>query len=285
MPAVSVGGSGSCSMRADSAGVGRPRSCPGCAWGERGHAGGHSCLPGSPCLLRMEGIPGVQGSAVCSAGLEQKQSEVWCCSGPSMFPTCQHSASARAWGQAGPRAPEHPWVPTRCSPGHKPSVIPTPRMLSVGSGATTPSQAGGRSGASPSEQNPGCFYHLHHHPRSRQPPRDAAPGAGPGCSWEAAKAALVFPELDACPSREAAAAQLIPGPRKAAPAPAHSVPASAGAGRELRVSPPRCTAVPTPPQSADPPPEDSSLQARLWLSILQLDPRDGSLIFFLGWGG
>lgn len=155
--------------------------------------------------------------------------------------------SPRAWGQAGPRAPEHPWVLTRCSPGHKPSVIPTPRMLSVGSGATTPSQAGGRSGASPSEQNPGCFYRLHHHPRSRQPPRDAAPGAGPGCSWEAAKAALVFPELDACPSREAAAAQLIPGPRKAAPAPAHSVPASAGAGRELRVSPPRCTAVPTPP--------------------------------------
>lgn len=40
-----------------------------------------------------------------------------------------------------------------------------------------------------------------------------------------------------------------------------------------------------PHQSADPPPEDSSLQARLWLSILQLDPRDGSLIFFLGWGG
>lgn len=56
--------------------------------------------------------------------------------------------------------------------------------------------------------------------------------------------------------------QLIPGPCKAAPAPAHSVPASAGTATSFACHPPRGTAAltDTPPTTTDPPPEDNSLE-------------------------
>lgn len=56
--------------------------------------------------------------------------------------------------------------------------------------------------------------------------------------------------------------QLIPGPCKAAPAPAHSVPASAGTATSFACHPPRGTAAltDTPPTTTDPPREDNSLE-------------------------
>lgn len=171
------------------------------------------------------------------------------------------------WGRAGPRAPEHPPVPTRCSPGCEPGSGPAAKMLNLGSGST-PSPARGQRGASPFGQTP----HLPSppaRPTNNRPPlpprwvflgRAATPtGLSPAGTGEAALAA---------------GAGRAPGPagssRAADPRHILSLPAP-GRPRASRVTLPAAWPRWPPPltQRGGQQPQAKAMAARLGPSILQ----------------
>lgn len=214
-------------------------------------------LPGLSCAVRSPGT-----FAVLEVGAKPKQGTE--CVSLRGSRTCWHSMSPEIWGQAGPHAPERPSASTCCSPARDRPV--GCKDAESGRCIDPVPSTGTERGIPIWAKNPDLSS-LTTPPAKRPAPaapmvgvlgRAAPCGAQP--SWDGGRR-LLFWELDRCPGQEAAAVQLILGPCKAAPAPAHSVPASAGTATSFACHPPRGTAALTdPPSAADPPPEDNSLE-------------------------